>query len=154
MTGMYENIDEKLVNLLIEDGRASLRELAEELDVSVTTVRNHIDELEESGVIDGYSANIDYEQMGYDVTAFFNLKVQGDDIESTVETVRSQEQIVSAHETTGEFDIVAIGRFEDTDDMNDHIKSVIATSDVVDSSTGVVLSTAKENEQFAVPVDD
>ena len=38
----YENLDRKLVNALLDDGRASLRSLGEDLDVSVTTVSNHI----------------------------------------------------------------------------------------------------------------
>ncbi|WP_152424892.1 Lrp/AsnC family transcriptional regulator, partial [Natronococcus jeotgali] len=37
----YANLDADLVNELLTDGRASLRSLAEELDVSVTTVSNH-----------------------------------------------------------------------------------------------------------------
>ncbi|TVT93776.1 Lrp/AsnC family transcriptional regulator, partial [Haloferax volcanii] len=38
----YENLDSDLINALLEDGRRSLRSLAEELDVSVTTVSNHL----------------------------------------------------------------------------------------------------------------
>ncbi len=48
----YENLDAKLVNALLGDGRASLRSLAEELDVSVTTVSNHLSDLEDEGVIE------------------------------------------------------------------------------------------------------
>jgi DNA-binding Lrp family transcriptional regulator len=49
----YENLDEKLINALLDDGRASLRSLAERLDVSVTTVSNHLSDLEDRGVIRG-----------------------------------------------------------------------------------------------------
>jgi len=38
----YENLDAKLVNSLLSNGRASLRSLGDELDVSVTTVSNHL----------------------------------------------------------------------------------------------------------------
>jgi DNA-binding Lrp family transcriptional regulator len=40
----YNNLDNQLINLLLSDGRASLRSLGEGLDVSVTTVSNHINE--------------------------------------------------------------------------------------------------------------
>lgn len=49
----YENLDAKLVNSLLSNGRASLRSLGDELDVSVTTVSNHLRDLEEEGVIRG-----------------------------------------------------------------------------------------------------
>ncbi len=43
----YENLDRKLVNALLGDGRASLRSLGEDLNVSVTTVSNHLSDLED-----------------------------------------------------------------------------------------------------------
>ena len=60
----YENLDRKLVNALLDDGRASLRSLGEDLDVSVTTVSNHISTLEEDGVIEGYTPVVDYGEVG------------------------------------------------------------------------------------------
>jgi len=51
----YENLDRKLLNALVADGRASLRSIGEELDVSVTTVSNHLSTLEDEGVIRGYT---------------------------------------------------------------------------------------------------
>lgn len=45
----YENIDTELVNALLGNGRASLRSLADDLDVSVTTVSSHLNDLEEEG---------------------------------------------------------------------------------------------------------
>ena len=56
----YDNLDSKLINELIGNGRASLRSLGEELDVSVTTVSNHINELESQGIIQGYTPILDY----------------------------------------------------------------------------------------------
>ncbi|SNR50491.1 Winged helix-turn-helix DNA-binding [Halorubrum vacuolatum] len=49
----YENLDAKLVNSLLGNGRASLRSLGEELDVSVTTVSNHLRDLEDEDVVRG-----------------------------------------------------------------------------------------------------
>ncbi len=47
----YENLDEKLANVLLDDGRTSLRILAEELDISVTTVSSYLSDLDEQGTI-------------------------------------------------------------------------------------------------------
>jgi len=54
--------DEHILYRLSEDARnTSAPEIADELDVSASTVRNRIDRLEERGVIAGYHAHIDYE---------------------------------------------------------------------------------------------
>ncbi|WP_082146813.1 HTH-type transcriptional regulator Lrp [Halostagnicola sp. A56] len=136
----YNNLDTELVNCLLNNGRASLRSLAEEMDVSVTTVSNHLSELEESGVIDGYTPKIDYNKVGYDVTAIMQLKVKGSALTGITETIQDHDQIVSVYEVTGDYDIVAIGKFHDTDDMNDQIKTLITDPDIRQSNTSIVLN--------------
>jgi DNA-binding Lrp family transcriptional regulator len=144
----YENLDEKLVNSLLGDGRASLRSLSEELDVSVTTVSNHLSDLEDQGIIQGYTPKIDYDEIGYDVTAILQLKVEGSSLIEVTETLRDHRQMVSVYETTGDHDIIAVGKFLDTDDMNDTIKELLTDPEIKESNTSVVLNAAKEHEQF------
>jgi DNA-binding Lrp family transcriptional regulator len=144
----YENLDTELVNELLEDGRASLRSLAEDLDVSVTTVSNHLSDLEEEGVIKGYTPIVDYDAAGYDVTAVMQLKVEGNALGEITETLRDHDQMMSVYEVTGDYDIIAIGKFKDTDDMNDQIKAPVNDPDIKQSNTSIVLNSVAENEQF------
>ena len=144
----YENLDEKLVNELLGDGRASLRSLAEDLDVSVTTVSNHLSDLEDEGIIQGYTPKVDYDALGYDVTAILQLKVEGSSLVEVTETLAEHDQMVSVYETTGDHDIIAIGKFLDTDDMNNTIKDLLTDPEIKESNTSVVLNPAKEHEQF------
>ncbi len=144
----YENLDQKLVNALLEDGRASLRSLGEDLDVSVTTVSNHISDLEDDGVIEGYAPIIGYDELGYDVTGIIQLKVEGSALPDITDRLREQRHITTVYETTGDYDVIAIGKFTDTEHMNDQIKAVLTDADINESNTSVVLNTVTENEQF------
>lgn len=144
----YENLDAKLVNELLGDGRASLRSLAEKLDVSVTTISNHLTHLEDEGVIQGYSPRVDYDELGYDVTAVVQLKVEGNALPEVTERLQDHEQMISVYEVTGDYDIIAIGKFMDTDGMNDQIKKLLIDPDIKESNTSVVLNAASEHEQF------
>jgi len=149
----YENLDRKLVNALLGDGRASLRSLAEDLDVSVTTVSNHLSDLEDDGIIRGYTPKVDYDALGYDVTAILQLKVEGSGLEEVTEELTEARQMVSVYEVTGDHDIIAVGKFTDTDDMNDAIKTLLNNPHIKESNTSVVLNAAKEHEQFDLEVD-
>ena len=144
----YENLDQKLVNALLEDGRASLRSLGENLDVSVTTVSNHISDLEDDGVIQGYAPIVGYDELGYDVTGIIQLKVEGSALPDITDRLREQRHITTVYETTGDYDVIAIGKFTDTEHMNDQIKAVLTDADINESNTSVVLNTVTENEQF------
>ena len=144
----YENLDQKLVNALLEDGRASLRSLGEDLDVSVTTVSNHISDLEDDGVIEGYAPIIGYDELGYDVTGIIQLKVEGSALPDITDRLREQRHITTVYETTGDYDVIAIGKFTDTEHMNDQIKAVLTDADINESNTSVVLNTVTDNDQF------
>jgi DNA-binding Lrp family transcriptional regulator len=149
----YENLDRKLINELLGDGRASLRSLAEELNVSVTTVSNHLSDLEEDGIIEGYTPTVDYDALGYDVTAILQLKVEGNALVDVTERLTQNPQMMSVYETTGDHDIIAVGKFRDTDDMNDTIKELLNEPDIKESNTSVVLNPAKQHEQFELDTE-
>ena len=149
----YENLDAKLINALLGDGRASLRSLAEQLDVSVTTVSNHLRDLEEEGVIDGYTPRINYDALGYDVTAIIQLKVEGSSLPEITDRMRDQKQMISVYEVTGDYDVIAIGKFRDTDGMNAQIKELLTDADIRESNTSVVLNAVEENQQFELNVE-
>ena len=144
----YENLDQKILNALLNDGRASLRSLGGDLDVSVTTVSNHISNLEDDGVIEGYAPIVDYSELGYDVTAILQLKVEGSALPDITDRLQEHKHMVTVYETTGDHDIIAIGKFTDTDHMNDQIKELLVDPDINESNTSVVLNTVAENEQF------
>ncbi|RCU47336.1 Lrp/AsnC family transcriptional regulator [Haloplanus salinus] len=150
----YENLDAKLINALLGDGRASLRSLAEELDVSVTTVSNHLRDLEEEGVIEGYTPRVNYGALGYDVTAILQMKVEGSALPDITDRLQEQKQMVSVYEVTGDYDVIAVGKFEDTDGMNEQIKTLLTDADIRESNTSVVLNAVVENKQFELDVDD
>ncbi|ERH00739.1 MAG: transcriptional regulator [Halonotius sp. J07HN6] len=150
----YQNLDAKLINALLDNGRASLRSLSEGLDVSVTTVSNHIHDLESDGVINGYAPVVDYDALGYDVTAVIQLKVEGDALPDIANRLREKPRMVSVYEVTGDHDIVAIGKFEDTDDMDDRIKQLLTDTEIRETNTSIVLNAAAEHDQFDLVVDD
>jgi len=150
----YENLDAKLINALLGNGRASLRSLGEELDVSVTTVSNHLRDLEAEGVVNGYTPIVDYDALGYDVTAVIHLKVEGSALPEITDRLRTQKQMVSVYEVTGDYDIIAIGKFTDTDGMNEQIKELLTDVDIRESNTSVVLNAVTENEQFELDLND
>lgn len=150
----YENLDARLINSLLGNGRTSLRSLGEELGVSVTTVSNHLQDLEDDGVIEGYSPRVNYQELGYDVTAVLHLKVEGAALPEITDRLAGLRGMVSVYEVTGDHDIVAVGKFEDTDEMNERIKRILTDDEIRESNTSVVLNAVVENQQFELGLDE
>ncbi|EMA03779.1 transcriptional regulator, AsnC family [Haloarcula vallismortis] len=148
---MVDDTDRQVVNALLQDGRASARDVAAATGIAATTVSRRMDDLESTGVIDEYTVDIDYGALGYDVTAVFQLSVEGDGLGRVVEQLRDRREMVAVYEVTGDHDIVAVGKFTDTQSMNERIKTLLTDEDIRSASTSVVLNTVCEHEQF--PVD-
>jgi len=144
----YDNLDLKIINLLLKDGRASLRSIAEELDVSVTTISNHLKDMEEEGIIRGFKPVVSYPDLGYTVTCVLMIKAKGDGLEELVGELADEGSFLHVYEVTGDFDVIAIGKFKDTEEMNDTIKKLLNSPMVRETNTNVVLSTVKEGEDI------
>lgn len=149
-----DDTDRQIVNALLGDGRASARDVAEETGVAATTVSKRLSALEEAAVIDGYTATVDYEQLGYNVTAVFHLGIEGDGLAAIVDRLSAHDRMVGVYEVTGDHDIVAVGKFTSTDEMNTEIKDLLTDADVRSVTTSVVLDTVQEFAGFPVDLMD
>lgn len=68
--GTLDELDRHILYALQQDARhTSSRDIAEEYDVSASTVRKRIQRLEEEGIISGYHVAIDYEKAGFPLHA-------------------------------------------------------------------------------------
>jgi DNA-binding Lrp family transcriptional regulator len=139
-----DETDRQLLDALVADGRASARELATETGVATGTATKRLRDLEDAGVIEGYQAEVDYAAFGYEVTAIFRLKVDGSGLSDIVDELRSHGRTIGVYEVTGDADVIAIGKFTSTDEMNEAIKRLVTHENVRSASTSVVLDTVRE----------
>lgn len=146
----YEHLDVRLVEALQEDARRSLRELAEVLDVSAGTVRNHLRDLEERGVVRGYKPVVDYAELGYSLVTVTRIKARGSAIPRIVEDLAADSRLTHVYEITGDFDVLAIGRFRSDTEMNQEIKRLLSVDGVEGTNTSVVLEVHKEGGDVAL----
>ena len=73
-----DELDRRIVALLVADGRLSMNELAARVNVSRATAYNRFERLRTSGVFTGFHAVVDPVAVGYPVTALILVNlVQG-----------------------------------------------------------------------------
>ncbi len=68
-----DEIDLKLIQLLQQNARASLKALSAAVRMSSPAVSARIDRLEREGIIRGYTAEIDAQKLGFHILAYINL---------------------------------------------------------------------------------
>ena len=70
-----DHIDRKIIDILQQNARAPLKEIAEQVFLSSPAVSARIARLEQAGLLRGYQAQVDAPALGYGVKAFINLEL-------------------------------------------------------------------------------
>ena len=151
---MSENLDEidiKIIRLLQENSRISFNEIAKKIGISVGTAYNRVKNLEEKGVLKGYTALIDPIKMGYGITAIILIQAEGAHLVEVEKEVAKLNNVVSVYDITGEFDIAVIARFKDSRRLNAFVKKVLSMPYVKRTVTNVVLNVVKEDFRVKIP---
>lgn len=149
----YPDLDRRLLQELLRDARRSNRQLAAALDVAPTTVGKRLAALEREGVVRGYRALLDYRKLGYGLVAVTRIKARGDALPGIVEALTSHPHLTHVYETTGEFDVMVIGRFANEQEMNREIKSMLSMPGIEGTNTSIVLDAPKEQLDIQLPAD-
>lgn len=103
-----DRVDRSILRLLQQDGRASIRSVAERVHVSRANAYARISRMMDDGVIRGFTARVDHERAGQGASAYLTLKI----VQNSWRTVREQllELPGVAHIALvgGEFDVLLL----------------------------------------------
>ena len=104
-------IDEKdnlIINLLLKDGRMSYSDIAEEVGLTRTAVKNRINNLEKTGIINGYRVIINPLESSEMMTFVVNIETTAETFETAKERFIEADETVTIVQTTGNCHLLAI----------------------------------------------
>jgi Lrp/AsnC family transcriptional regulator, leucine-responsive regulatory protein len=100
---VMEKLDRRILALLARDGRMSYTDIGKETGLSTSAAQQRVRRLEQRGLIKGYHARLDAEQLGLLVTAFVAIKPfdpgQPDDAPHRLKHI---EEIISCYSVAGD----------------------------------------------------
>jgi Lrp/AsnC family transcriptional regulator, leucine-responsive regulatory protein len=139
-----EDIDQRIVSLLSQDGRMSFTDLARQTGLSVSAVHQRVRRLRERGVIRGYVALLDCEQIGLPMTAFISIKpIEPSAPDDAPERLQHISAIEACHSVAGDESYILKVRVASPGDLEDLLRQIRETANV-STRTTVVLSTPFE----------
>ena len=145
-----EDLDRRIVGLLLQDGRMSFTDLGKVTGLSTSAVHQRVRRLEERGVIQGYRAIIDYKALGMPLVAFISITptdpAAPDDV---VDHLRDIGDIEACYSVAGEESYILKARVATPGDLEELLAQV-RTSAMVSTRTTVVLSTPWEERSHLV----
>jgi len=124
-----DDIDHKILDLLIDNSRIPFTDIAKKLLISAGTVHVRVKKMEEFGIIKGSSLALDYKKLGYTFIAYIGIFLEKTHLTNFVlDKLKSIPYVTVAHITTGRFNIFCKIRSKNTN----HAKEIIFMIDDID----------------------
>ncbi|MES2388514.1 MAG: Lrp/AsnC ligand binding domain-containing protein [Bacteroidota bacterium] len=127
-----DNIDLKILALLMEDANMPYTEIAKKVYVSGGTVHVRMKKMEEMGIVTGAQLRINHSKLGFDIVAYLGIYLEKGSLYHEVATLLTQiPEVVSLHYTTGVYSAFAKIVCRDTK----HLRNVL--HDKIQSVKGI-----------------
>ena len=131
-----DETDVRILELLVADARRPYSDIAEEIDLSPPAVSDRIDRLRESGVIRGFTVDVDRSQLRAGVPVLVTLELPADVVSEVREAVIGAEAVEHVF-VTAESDVVFHARFR-ADAVREQLGRLVDLSRVDDYEVTVV----------------
>jgi DNA-binding Lrp family transcriptional regulator len=142
---LTDDLDGKIIRELLSNSRLSYRQIAKRIKVSPATVLTRIKRLESGGIIKYYTAVLNHEMLGYDLSAIIELNIsKGKLIDVETEIAKSM-NVLGVYDITGTSDAIVVAKFKTRRELNSFIKKILRMPFVERTNTRVILNTIKED---------
>jgi Lrp/AsnC family leucine-responsive transcriptional regulator len=135
-----DEIDQKILDALTEDGRMSFSDLGERVSLSPNAARDRVRGLLARGVITGFHAHIDQGRIDRRLRALIDIRLRSPDHKDQFEhVIQGHPGVEEAVHLTGPSDYVIRIACADPTELDDFINDLKARGGVRDTSTRLIL---------------
>jgi Lrp/AsnC family leucine-responsive transcriptional regulator len=139
--------DYKILRTLVSDGRMTTLEVADKVNLSPTPCGRRIKRLEEAGVIEGYTANINYAALGLKICVMVSVRLArhgGGTGTQFLDAIRERPEITECLLVTGNIDYLLRVWVKDVEALRDFVRDFLQPIPAVaETSTMMILDVSK-----------
>lgn len=122
MSFNFDSTDKKILKYLIRDARIKVVEIASFIGVTSAAIHQRIGKIKRAGVIKEFTLRLDEKKLGYKTCAFVGVFMdRNSHYTEVVEKLKSIEEVVEAHYTTGQYGLFVKLYAKD----NDHLMRIL-----------------------------
>ena len=95
-----DEIDWKIIEILQENARITFSRLSKKIHLTAPAVSERILKMEEKGIITGYTAKLNLDQLGYQVVCFVDIAIASNREKKFIQFCRSQDEVLECYLVT------------------------------------------------------
>lgn len=111
--------DSKIIEILKENSRASIRDIAKATDIRPSTVHNRIKKFKDDGIIEKFTVITNDEKVGEGFVVF--MLISGTSEKYLDSRFRGNPHIKEIYGITGEYDLLIKAKFKDMQKFNEFL---------------------------------
>ena len=134
-----DNFDKAIIQALKQDARQSVSSIAEQVNLSRTSVSARIKALEKSNVIRGYQVMLSESQKSV-VSAYFEIQNTSKSCYEVLEMIHAIPEVITCHSITGEMDLLVYIKAESMQRIHQIREDIDSHHAVLKIKTHVVMS--------------
>lgn len=119
-----DKMDKKIIQMLQENGRASLKEIAAETYLSSPAVSARINRLEKEGILGRYIAISDLKKMGYLIQAFIQLDLSPEQKNDFYPFIEQCTNVLECNCVTGDYSMLIKVAYPTTTALDEFINEI------------------------------
>src|SRR3954470_2698603 len=146
-TALLDIYGKKLLAELQTNARLSVAELGRRVGLSPTATAERLKQMEEVGIIHGYTVEVDREALGLEVMAFIRMSCPGQNYHRFTEYVQTLEEVRECHHLTGGDDFLLKVTTTNLSDLEALIEALLPYGNPV---TSLVLSSPVEHRKLNI----
>jgi Lrp/AsnC family leucine-responsive transcriptional regulator len=148
---MLDDIDLQILNTLQKQGRTKRNQLAEEVHLSIPSVSERLNKLEEKGIIQGYYAKLNRKAFNYDIMAYIIVMLDSSKhYKNLISKVEKMPEILECHAVLGEGSHLLKTVVKNTEALERVLSEIQSWPGVTGTKTTYVLSTVKETFEINI----
>ncbi|UCH88693.1 MAG: Lrp/AsnC family transcriptional regulator [Thermoplasmata archaeon] len=136
--------EERILELLQKDARMPIAQIARKVGLSENTVKKRVKKLKEDGYIHDFTLLLNPKKFGKNVITIFMISTELNKVKDCTKELTKLSQIIDIYFTTGNYSIIAIGLFDDDDDLNDFLVKKFSKLPINHYNVVTVLEKIKE----------
>ncbi len=151
MRQQLDSVDRKILHILQENARTSLKDIASQVFLSSPATSARINKLEREGYILGYHTCVNKEKMGNRIRAFINVELRPGKKDAFLNLARGCENVIECSCITGDYAMLLEVAYSNTRDLEAFVSQLEKYGR---TQTQIVFSTAIEHREISTLVGE
>ena len=140
-----DELDQKIIRLLIENARISYSDIGHQVGISRVAVKARIQSLEQRGIIEEYTTIINPQKISGAVSCYFEIETLPDTFKQIIEILNTNETITQIYRVTGKNKLHVPAVAASSEEMEKLINKVIdPLPGIISCSCNIILSRIKD----------